>query len=240
MPLRATLALICAATPTIALAQLPPAKAIRELSTDRPDKTESPFTVAAGRIQVELDVASFVGDEEQGAVSETFTIAPVSLKFGIARNTDLQLIFGGHILRTERIAATPVPLRTQGVGDVTVRLKHNLWGNDGGPTALAFLPFLTLPTGSNGLGVEAVEFGLIVPLAMSVAPGVGVGLMTEIDFVRSDRSRLPAELHQFRHRRVRPDKSAGSLHRAVHRTWHGTRFALDCDRRHRLDLRRGR
>jgi hypothetical protein len=35
-----------------------PAELIPEMSTDRPDKTESPYTVDAGHFQVELDVSA--------------------------------------------------------------------------------------------------------------------------------------------------------------------------------------
>ena len=39
-----------------------PREAMRELSTDRPDQTESPFTVDAGHVQVEMDLATFTYD----------------------------------------------------------------------------------------------------------------------------------------------------------------------------------
>jgi hypothetical protein len=45
------------------------------------------------------------------------------------------------------------------------------------------MPFAKLPTSSNGIGNDAVEFGLIVPLAIGVSDRVGIGLMTEIDML---------------------------------------------------------
>ncbi len=39
-----------------------PRELMRELSTDRPDKTESPYTVDAGRVQVELDLVTYTSD----------------------------------------------------------------------------------------------------------------------------------------------------------------------------------
>jgi hypothetical protein len=35
---------------------------LRELSTDRPDKTERPFTVDAGHFQLEMDLFSYACD----------------------------------------------------------------------------------------------------------------------------------------------------------------------------------
>src|SRR5215208_5769920 len=39
-----------------------PPDLMRELSTDRPDKTESPYTVDAGHVQIEMDLASYSYD----------------------------------------------------------------------------------------------------------------------------------------------------------------------------------
>lgn len=47
------------------------------------------------------------------------------------------------------------------------------------------MPFVTLPTSTNGVGANSVEFGLIVPLAYGVTDWVGVGLMTEVDVVEA-------------------------------------------------------
>lgn len=165
-----------------ALAQAP-----RELSTDRPDKTESPFTVPAGRFQIELDFASITSDRDTGFRTETLSIAPVNIKTGLDDRTDLQIVFEPYV---QSKVAGRLPLRRErrhGVGDLVVRLKRNLWGNDGGATALAIMPFVKLPTSSNGFGNKSVEGGLIVPLAIEVSRRVGIGLMTEIDAVRSSR-----------------------------------------------------
>ncbi len=48
------------------------------------------------------------------------------------------------------------------------------------------MPFVKLPTSSGGLGNDAVEGGIIVPLAIDIGQGVGLGLMTEIDLLRDE------------------------------------------------------
>ena len=159
----------------LALASVPAAAQDRELSTDRPDKTESPYTVPAGRIQVELDFATYTRD--RGA--RTVSIAPFNLKAGIARDTDFQLVVEPYV--RESFGGRTV---ADGFGDVTLRLKHNLWGNDGGGTAFALMPFVKLPTSSGGIGNPYFEGGIIAPLAIALGEGVGLGLMTEVDIVR--------------------------------------------------------
>jgi hypothetical protein len=66
-----------------------------------------------------------------------------------------------------------------------VRVKVNIWGNDGGPTALAVMPFVTIPTATDGMGAGAVEGGVIVPLSISLPLDFEMAVMAEFDFNRS-------------------------------------------------------
>lgn len=153
---------------------------LRELTTDRPDKTESPITVDAGHAQVELDLATYTRDREQGVLTETLNVTPINLKYGVSGDTDVQLIVGGY-LRQSAGGRT-----IDGIGDVTLRLKHNLWGNDGGDTAFGLIPFVILPTARNGLGSGHVEGGVIAPFSVKLAETFDLGVMTEVDVVRRD------------------------------------------------------
>ena len=47
---------------------------------------------------------------------------------------------------------------------------------------------LKLPTNQNQLGNRSVEGGLILPLAVELPAGWGMGLMTQLDVVRDTRS----------------------------------------------------
>src|SRR5687768_14901434 len=57
-----------------------PKHLMREMSTDRPDTTESPFTVDAGHFQVELSLFDYAYDDHEGGSAETFAILPTNLK----------------------------------------------------------------------------------------------------------------------------------------------------------------
>ena len=167
-----------------------PADQMRELSTDRPDKTESPYTVDAGHFQFESDLVSYTHDRDTSGGGDTRTdawsFAALNVKAGLLPNTDLQIVIEPHNrVRTEdRVAATVA--RQRGFGDVTVRLKQNFWGNDGGKTAFAAMPFVKFPTSEDGLGNDTVEGGIILPLAVELPRGWGMGLMTEVDVLRDD------------------------------------------------------
>lgn len=166
-----------------------PAALLRELSTDRPDKTESPYTVDAGHFQVEADLFTFSQDRDTSDGADTRTDAwrfgVVNLKAGLCNWADLQLVLESYSsVRTDDRVADAVT-RQSGFGDVALRFKANLWGNDGGPTAFAVMPFVKLPTNQDDLGNDAVEGGVIFPLAVELPGGWGMGLMTVFAFLEN-------------------------------------------------------
>lgn len=166
-----------------------PPELMRELSTDRPDKTESPYTVDAGHFQWEMDFAVFTLEREDGVRSRTWNIAPINFKVGLTNNADLQLIFDSYIHERVEDHRARVAETTDGVGDLTTRMKINLWGNDGGTTAIAIMPFVKAPTSSHRLGNDAVEGGVIFPLAVELPGEWNMGLQTEVDFRRNESNR---------------------------------------------------
>jgi hypothetical protein len=167
-----------------------PREQMREMSTDRPDKTESPYTVDAGHFQIEMDVLNYSHDrhnpQRQNIRVESVSIAPINLKAGLCNNVDLQLVVESYTSVRVKDRETPSRTRHQGFGDITPRLKVNLWGNDGGPTALAVMPYMKLPTNQDDLGNNSVEGGIIVPLAIELPHCFGMGLMTQFDFIRDE------------------------------------------------------
>lgn len=155
-----------------------PAAEMREMSTDRPDATESPYTVDAGHFQIETSFFDYSRDGGDGR--DTWTFGQVNFKAGLLAHTDLQVIF--DTWTHERTSET-----RSGFSDVTLRLKHNIWGNDGGTTALALMPYVKIPTGTE-LSNGEWEGGLIVPLGVSLTDRLNLGLMAEMDIVHDEDS----------------------------------------------------
>lgn len=163
-----------------------PRELMRELSTDRPDKTESAYTVDAGHFQIESDLATYAHDKDtrdgNDIRTSSWSIGSLNLKAGICNRVDLQWVVDTYSrVRTDDRNNPPV-LRQRGFGDLQTRLKVNLWGNDGGRTAAAVMPFVKYPTASDNLGNKAYEGGVILPLALDLGRGWGMGIMTEFDF----------------------------------------------------------
>lgn len=143
-----------------------PRALLRPLTTDRPDATESAYSVDAGHFQVETDVLRLGRQRfgEQVRADQELGLNHANLKLGLTRQLDVQLVVETYTIQTE--GAEP-RTRRAGLGDLTLRLKRNLWGNDGGPTALALMPFVKIPTG-RACGNGAWEGGIVTPLAVQL------------------------------------------------------------------------
>jgi len=157
---------------------------LREMATDRPDKTESAYTVDAGHYQVEMDLLSHSSDRSKHETAKTLAIAPVNLKVGLLNNVDLQIVIETYNIQKAMDRDAGSSSRVTGFGDMTLRCKTNLWGNDGGSTAFSVMPFLKLPTSRHGLGNGAAEGGVIFPFAMELPNAWGMGAQAQIDHLQ--------------------------------------------------------
>ena len=160
-----------------------PHEFMREMSTDRPDKTESPYTVDAGHYQIEMSFIDYQYDHDIPDDSQhrqyALAIAPINMKAGLFHNMDIQLVLAPYtIQQTNGIDRN----RNIGFGDIQTRLKINVYGNDDGPSAMAVMPFLKFPTSTDNLGNDDFEGGIILPIAFQLPRNWNMGLMSEFDF----------------------------------------------------------
>ena len=170
-----------------------PRDQMREMSTDRPDKTESPYTVDAGHFQFEADVLSFSLDRENPERSDeqvkSYAIMPVNFKIGLTNRIDIQFVFETYNIVHTR-GRNEDGIRTSeyqdGFGDITTRLKFNVIGNDGGKLALGIMPYIKIPTNQDHLGNGHVEGGVIVPVGYELPRGFSIYAMTQLDIVWDD------------------------------------------------------
>jgi hypothetical protein len=162
-----------------------PNNLLRELTTDRPDKTESPITVDAGHFQFEMDFATFTYDRTGHETTKAWDIAPTNLKIGILNNVDLQLIVETYHLERTTDRDTSRTERVSGFGDLTLRCKVNFWGNERGLSAFGMMPFVKLPTARDDIGNGAVEGGVILPLLLRLPADWEIGTEIEVDHTKN-------------------------------------------------------
>jgi hypothetical protein len=162
-----------------------PESLMRDLSPDRPDATESPYTVDAGHYQLEMDFANFTYDKNNGATAKAWDVGDFNFKIGLLNNVDLQLVYDNY-LNVNTKDSSGHSTTQSGFGDFTTRLKINIWGNDSGKTAFALLPFIKFPTSTAHLGNNAVEGGVIFPFAVSLPYDFDLSMETSVGVFKDE------------------------------------------------------
>ena len=154
----------------------------RPLSTDRPDRTESPYTVPRGWMQIESDLASWgriTGDDEQVTATQ---IATLNMKIGVTNRIDLQVLFNPYVRTDTEIAGLPSE-EDDATGQAGLRAKFNVFGNDSDGAAFALLPFATVPTDEDPM-FDFVSWGMVTPFSMPL--GENAALSAMLGLTRND------------------------------------------------------
>ncbi|WP_231634901.1 transporter [Pedobacter sp. PACM 27299] len=173
-----------------------PKDQMREMETDRPDVTESPFTVDAGHFQYETDLLRFSHEQSDDKKIHTMLINQGNLKVGITGSTAIQIGFQSFGRQVEKDQVTGARKVSSGIGDLTFRVKQNLTGNDAGNFALAILPYIKVPT-SKYDDQSRLEGGLILPMQFKLPGDWKLGLQVEADRLKDiDQQAMHTELLQ--------------------------------------------
>jgi hypothetical protein len=169
-----------------------PDQLLRDMTTDRPDTTETPFSVDAGHVQIETTVFGFARSraDASGAVAESYELAVTNVRIGLTQTFEAGFVWQPYGL-VHMQGGPGGKTRLTGVGGLELRAKLNLWGNDTfarpGATALALLPFVALPTDRhNGISPQFTEGGLIVPFAIKLTDKLGLGINAGASWGKAD------------------------------------------------------
>lgn len=158
---------------------------LREMTTDRPDITEVPFTVDAGRVQIETTGVGFSRSRPaaNGAVTQGYEFIGSNIRIGLTKDLEATIMVLPYA--RQRTRSSESETTESGTGAVVLRAKYNLWGNDtfgkSDSTALAVLPYISLPTDrQNGISPQFVDGGLqtffAADLGHQFSLGINVGL----------------------------------------------------------------
>ncbi|MBL0318588.1 MAG: transporter, partial [Alphaproteobacteria bacterium] len=166
-----------------------PTDKMRAMTTERPSKTDSPFSLDAGHFQLETNLFSTVHNNDciGGSCVETnqqFYGGATNLRIGLTDYADLQIISDlyRHVVIKDKTAGTNDT--KDGFGDTQVRLKFNVLGNDPSSTfSVGVIPYVKTPTNQNDLGNNRYEGGIGVPFNVNVDGGWSLGGMTQLNFI---------------------------------------------------------
>jgi len=128
---------------------------------ERPDGAFGGRTLAPRTVQLEGGAAEWSRDRDGGLRVTTWTLGATTVRAGVRDRVELQVAHDGWIDERTRDTVTATTARARGWGDVTLRAKVNLHGNDDGDVAAwAVLPAVKLPTADAAIGNGAVEGGV--------------------------------------------------------------------------------
>src|SRR5262245_27865791 len=147
-----------------------PESALRDLDTDRPDKTNSPHTLDAGHVQIETGLVSYTRNSDHGIRTESWTVLDTDARIGLLDWAELQLELPLYESSRDTDRASNDTEHSRGIGDLSVVVKTNLWGNDTGDTAGGLEFTVKTPTAGDGLGNGEVEGGATLLLGFAL-PG---------------------------------------------------------------------
>ncbi|MFD2148002.1 transporter [Mucilaginibacter antarcticus] len=164
---------------------LPRALMREDMETDRPDITETPYTVEAGHIQYEADLVNYERQRSTESLKQTWLINQANIKVGLLKNTSLQLVVQTYGKDITKDLVTMDKQTNQGFGDITVRVKQNLYGNYNGNFSIAVMPYIKFPT-NRYADNKSYEEGLIVPVSFKLLHDWKIGLQVEGDRLKDD------------------------------------------------------
>lgn len=166
-----------------------PDSALRSFTPDRPLNSISPYTVDAGRLQIESDILNFNQSSDRLTTTGTLEAVDPEIRLGLTQFLEFDVLTAG--LLTDRTTANGSGRTLShdiGTGSVTLQARYNLFGDNGGTYALALAPFVAIPSGDRHFGNQRIDGGIIAPLSINLPSDFQLVLETEIQAMRNGTS----------------------------------------------------
>ncbi len=151
----------------------------REYCPERPGIDTPACTMAKGRISVETSIADWTRDDQPGSRDDNILIGDTLVRVGVTDTIEARVgwtPFGHDRMRDSSGVDT-----VDGVGDLSLGLKANLYNPDGSGFSLAVLPYVTLPVGRSSIGAGDWGAGFLIPVTYELSDTVSLDLSPEID-----------------------------------------------------------
>jgi hypothetical protein len=192
---------VSADTPTITATPAPPVDKsqynlfdptpddlMRDFSPDRPDKTDGPYTVDAGHLQLEMDFANYTDTKNtiDGNTSrfQQYQIAPTELRLGVTNNSEADLVMETYEIQKIHDYTADTRQYLEGYGDTDLKYKLNFFGNDTDGLAMGSISYIKIPTNHDNIGNDSVEGGQSLTADYTWGK-FDIGAETEIDAARN-------------------------------------------------------
>jgi Putative MetA-pathway of phenol degradation len=155
-----------------------PSGEMRDFMPDRPSVTDGPYTVDPGHWLLEVGLFEYTRDRynSDGVRLDSFATGDTNIRLGVTSYAEVDFLFTAYtsILTTDK--ETGIHLRQSGFSDLALRSKINLFGDDGGFFAIGLIPFLTLPSGADGIGGRGFAGGVGLPVQFTLPADFQLGM----------------------------------------------------------------
>jgi hypothetical protein len=162
-----------------------PTDAMRDFMPDRPSVTNGPYTVDPGHWLLEVGIFEYTRDRynNEGLRFDSFAAGDTNIRLGVTGYAEVDLAFTAYnyILITDK--NTGVRLRQSGFSDLTLRSKINIFGDDAGSFAVGLIPFVTFPSGADGVGERGFAGGVGLPVQFALPADFQLGIESTIQTV---------------------------------------------------------
>jgi hypothetical protein len=144
--------------------------------TDRPDQTESSSTIPKGSLQIETGFLLESSDNEITKKQQILALSILS-RFGLTSGIELRLL-----TQFESIKDKNTDIVYDGISDLEIGTKIQIFKKDNSTTEIAFLSHLILPTASKQLTND--ELGSMNKLSVShtITESISVGYNVGFDY----------------------------------------------------------
>lgn len=162
----------------------PPAQ-MRDFAPDRPSVTDGPYTVDPGHLLLEVGLFEYTRDRynSQHVRFDGFALGDTNVRIGVTSTAEVDLLFTAYSYDRIKDKVGGGHLKQSGFSDLTLRSKINCFGDDGGPFAIGLIPFITFPTGRDGVGSRGFAGGVGLPAQFALPAGFQLGVETTIQTV---------------------------------------------------------
>jgi hypothetical protein len=153
----------------------------RDFCADRPGKGSPPCVLDAGRFQAELGGADAAFSRGGGTSVDDVSYGGLELRLGLSSTLEGQLSWTAHERVREKDRASGTTTTTSGAGDLGLALRWSLMNPAGDGLSIAVQPFVTAPTGANGIGGDIWQGGVIAPMSIPLSPDWSLSLSPQVE-----------------------------------------------------------
>jgi hypothetical protein len=166
-----------------------PKEQMRPMVSDQAMFTLTPYTVDAGHYQIETDLYDYFYTHDKSGGGNTklkaWSVGRMTIKAGMCDRVDFGLSFTAYQSSKVENLVTGKTTKSSGFSDLTAQMKINLWGNEGGTTALCIVPFVGIPTSTARKGPGDYDGGILVPFTWHAPGDFTVCLNTGFDMYKN-------------------------------------------------------